>query len=472
MPNAYVNILRSYWGPKYMWRFLIVLLPWSINVATFWGQPTARVSLMSLPLFVVLMIGTHLFQQTVHAHLSRLPGAGRAHLLVGAALVGSLCLALPTLVAWLRGASAWGSLGVLLAGDGLVLAAIVANRALAGFAAMMTVMYFLFPIGAKHLLPVVNGEAPEAATWLALGGLAALGYAAYRLAHLADWNATFVFNKKAGLWMVRRGEAALSQGSMPWFVSNRWVQRNSGLERLCGTVPTTLLTRARLWQLGLGLDRLWIAAIIMTAFFIGGNAFFGILTFSGGAAGDPNSFAQLPAMLAMVSMLVPGMIGVLFWHRRQCLELESLRPTDRHRFILEIGLAAAFGWLKVWLATLVMLGLTVAVLRPGLLAPSIVVEFVFCHFCFQAILFGILVSVCATRTFRAMAAWAVGGYVLLTAFTMVAFLPFAPDCPFRDDPRFTLIPIAITTVATAIVAPALIVTAYRRWCSMELGAKG
>jgi hypothetical protein len=471
MPNAYVNILRSYWGPRYMWRFLIVLLPWSINVATFWGQPTARVSLMSLPLFVTLMIGTHLFQQSVHAHLSRLPGAGRANLLVGTALVGSLCLALPTLVAWLRGASAWGVLGVLLAGDGLVLAAIVANRALAGFAAMMTVMYFLFPIGAKHLLPVVNGDAPEAATWLALGGLAALGYAANRLAHLADWNATFVFNKKAGLWTARRGEAALSRGAMSWVISNRWVERNSGLERLRGTVPTGLLARVRLWQLGLGLDRLWIAAIIMTAFFIGGNVFFGVLTFSGGAAGDSHSFAQLPAMLAMTSTVVPGMAGVLFWHRRHCLELESLRPTNRRRFILEIGLAAAFGWLKVWLATLVMLGLAVAVLRPSLLAPGMVVGFVVCHFCFQAIFFGIVVWVCAARTFWAMAAWAVGGYVLLNAIALLAIIPLVAHPSGGGKLASATIPITILVLATAIVAPALIVTAYRRWCNLELGAK-
>ena len=462
--NAYREIVRTYfrrrrmWVAWAIWGFCCVLLVCLILEDRLPRNPEKPIANALGFLFLIgWLFGSHITSQMVHSHFSRLPDAPRKNLVAGSVMMGTFCIGLPTLAAWLGGASAWGTMSVCLAvsGMGLVLSTWDCHGVLLG---LTTFPFVFLLIQHTDLSPVVGGEAPITTTVVSLIGLVAFGVANYRLMHLNDLEADFVYNKMRANWEVKREDAESRGCRTRWGGLATWTQRQGSLERPIGRVPSTLLARVRLWQLGSGLPRPWSFGIMVAAM-AGGLRIVMQLKLGNATAAELNH--NTIHLAATVSMLTPMWFFGTMRQRMRCFDVDSLKPTSRRRFVLENGLATALDCLAAWLTMGVLLAVATKLLCPRLLQPDIVGGYVLRAICVQTFFFGVAAWLFAARSFWARLVLLSSGFAVLVA----VFLSLGHNVP-------VLSATTASTTLLGVVGAVLIVIAYRRWCNLEMARDG
>ena len=458
MDSAYREIAKTYFRRRLMW---VAWAYWGLGcfptiVMILEGRgPSPLGLLVMFPFFISLIFGNHIASQMVHAHLSRLPDAPRKNLLVGLVMMGTFCIGLPAFGAWLAGASAWGTMSVLLAVAGMCLLGCTwqyHGRAflLFHFIAAM----FVFPVMIFSEDPRVSavflGGAPITTTIVSLIGLIAFGVASHCLLHLNDLEANFVYNRMLANWEVKRDDAR------PRGRSTRPDFRDVALGRLKRPVPPTLLARVRLWQRGSGLPRPWSFAMVIAAAVVGGRIVWQLMA-SINATTNAELNLKTIELMAGLSMLAPLLYCLLMRQRMRHFGVDSLKPTSRRRFVLENGLATALDCLGAWLIALVLLAVATKLLCPTLFDPHILGSYVLRAVCVQTFLFGVAAWLFAARSF-----WA----CLILALSALAAIIAAFQCLGHIAPVSPTI--LQTSTVLGFVGAVLIATAYRRWCNLEM----
>jgi len=444
-----------------MWLCWVLLAFWLYFLSVLWrGSDDAVVFLIWAGIFACV-IGNHVFSQMVHAHLSRMPRAEWANLLVGLVMIGMSCVVLPTAVVSLAGATAWGVLCVFMAAAGLgLLSATWRTQAFWGVCIGIGLLFglkWLVPDWPEQLSLAASGNAPGTSMIVGLVGLGLFAAAVYRLLHLKNWNATFIVQKPSGYWELKHGDAAPWSRQSPWTTWWTWIEHHAGIARLRGPVPPTLFARARLWQLGLGLRGRWFVGLLMLVFLAGVNVILWLFAWKCAETYAEN-IANAVVLLVVISHIVPAVALTAFSEHKGCLAAESLRPTDRRRFVLEVGLAVGLTWLQACLATLAIVGLAVWLLQPELLESAKAAGYVLRFVSIQVLVLGLFAFWDTLQSIWTRFLCGVVGFIVA--------IPLLASVIIQN---VVSIPSLVLNAAMIVVGSVLVVAASRRWREMELG---